>query len=201
VTGLLLYPGGAYAVYNTRSAVMKWSGMGELKARQELTEIVRMNAGLDEVTSALLFGVNQDIALRTLTESDKTRKKQVRFDRIYHHIYFIPLDQNGIDLIKMLILPDWNEKLMSALFNQAMRPRGHGSMEFDAYWEDKYIFSHLDSDIARLIRLSEALRGRNQPVEVLCFPWQVKFLQSYLGESVILKQIQMPAVLKHLGII
>ena len=200
VTGLLFYPGNAYAVYNTRDAVMKWSGLGELKAKQELSEIVRMNAGLDEVTSAVLFGASQDIALKTLIESDKSRKKQVRFDRIYHNIHFVPLNQNGINLVKILTLPDWNEKLMSLLFSSEMRPKGHGSIEFDAYWDGKYIFSHLDGDIARLIRLGETLQCQKLPFEVLCFPWQYEFLKGYLDPAVILKQIQMSAVLQNLGI-
>ena len=91
VVGLLFYPGGSYAVYNTRNSIMKLSGIGEIKARQELSEIVRMNAGLDEVASALLFGVSENTALQTLTESDKSQKKQTRFDRIYQNIHFVPL--------------------------------------------------------------------------------------------------------------
>lgn len=200
VVGLLFYPGGSYAVYNTREAVMKWSGLGELKARQELSEIVRMNAGLDEVTSALLMGVNENIALQTLIESDKSRKKQVRFDRIYHGIHFIPMNQDGVSLIKILTLPDWHEKLMSALFTPDIRPKGHGSMEYDAYTGKVFIYSHIDGDIARLIRFSEALKTQEQPFEVLCLPWQIEFLRGYLGESVRLKPFEMSAVLNVLGL-
>ena len=200
VIGLLFYPGNVYAVYNTRDAVMKWSGMGELKARQELSEITRMNTGISEVASALLFGATQDIALKTLVESDKSRRKQARFDRIYYNIHFVPLNQNGIDLLKILTLPNRNERLMSVLFSPEMRPKGHGSIEFDAYWDGKYIFSHLDGDIARLIRLSEALQNQSLHFEVLCFPWQAEFLDSYLGDTVIIRQIPMPAVLKSLGV-
>ncbi len=45
LTGALFFSlGYCYAVYNTRDAVMKWSGMGEFKtARHE--ELARMNAG------------------------------------------------------------------------------------------------------------------------------------------------------------
>ena len=52
--GLLFYPGGGYAVYNTRDALMKWSGVGEMKARLDMSDIVRMNAGPYDVQSALL---------------------------------------------------------------------------------------------------------------------------------------------------
>jgi len=200
VTGLLFYPHGCYAVYNTRDAVMKWSGKGEAKTREELYQIVRMNAGLEDVKSILLFGRSEDIALRTLIESDKSEKEQFRFDRIYQHIHFIPLDQNGIDLLKILTLPDWHEKLMSVLFAAELRIKGYGSVEFDAYWDNKYYYSHLDGDIARLIRFKGALKSDALSFEVICFPWQKQFLIDYLGKSVSIKSIEMPIILKALGV-
>jgi len=125
VVGLWFCSGGCYAVYNTRDAVMKWSGLGELKARQDLSEIVRMNAGMEEVTSALLFGNSADVALQTLLESDKSRKRDIRFDKIYHSIHFIPMNQDGMDLLRILTLPDWREKLLGVLFKPEMRPKGY----------------------------------------------------------------------------
>jgi len=200
VIGLLFYPGGVYAVYNTRNAVMKWSGLGEIKAKQELSEIVRMNAGLEEVTSVILFGSDARIALQTVVESDKSRKRQVRFDRIFFNIYFVPLNEDGINLLKILTLSNWHEKLMNALFNPRTRSKGYGSVEYDAFWKGKYFYSHIDSDIARLIRFREALLTQEHPFEVLCLPWQTQYLKEYLGDSVILKQFEMPVLLKALGI-
>ena len=110
------------------------------------------------------------------------------------------MNRDGVSLLKILTLPDWNEKLLRALFKPEMRPKGYGSIEFDAYWNKMYIYSHLDSDIARLIRFREALKTQDKPFEVICFPWQVEFLSNYLSGSVRLKQIAMPAVLTALGI-
>ncbi len=200
VAGLLFYPGGAYAVYNTRDAVMKWSGLGELKARQELTEIARMNAGLSEVTSAILIGADADVALQTMLESDKSQKRQTRFDRIYQRVHFVPMNKHGVGLLRLLTLPDWNEKLMRVLFKPEIRPKGHASIEYDAVSDGVYVISHMDSDIARLIRFSEALKTKDLPFEVLCFSWQVEFIKNYLGGSVRLKQLEMSVVLDKLGI-
>jgi hypothetical protein len=111
IVGALFYPGGCYAVYNTRSAAMKWSGRGELKSGRNLLELARMNAGLDDISAALLLGASYDTAMKTVTESDKSARPDMRFDRIYTRVHFIPLDSYGIRLLKMLTLPDWNEKL------------------------------------------------------------------------------------------
>jgi len=64
VIGLLFYPGDCYAVYNVRDAIMKYNGLGEVKTRQELSEIVRMNAGLNEVTSALLLAAAKKLGCK-----------------------------------------------------------------------------------------------------------------------------------------
>ncbi len=138
--------------------------------------------------------------MQTLIESDKSRKQELRFDNIYPVIHFIPMDQNGARLLRILVLPNWREKIMSQLFAPDMRPRGHKFMEYDAYWEGAYIYSHLDNDIARLIRFREALETQSEKFEVLCFPWQVEFLKGYLGERAILKQLPMEKLEAALGI-
>ena len=191
IVGALFYPGGVYAAYNTRDAVMKWSGLGEVKTQGHLLELARMNAGINEVHAALLFGQAPDVALRTILDSDKSRRTELRFDRTYNNIHFISLDKNGVRLLKMLTLPDWNEKLLSALFDDSQRSFNRGAMEYDAIVNDRIILSHLDSDIARLIRFRDAISYRTEPADVLCFPWQVKFLRAYLGEDIEIRELEM----------
>lgn len=200
LTGALFAPGQCYAVYNTRAAVMKWNGMGEFKTAHHLLELCRMNAGLDRVDRALLLGESMDVALQTLQESDKSRRMELRFDRIYPHIHFIPMTGEGIRLLKLLTLPDWNETLMSALFPPELRPGGPGVMEYDAQREGAYIFSHLDGDIARLVRLRQALEHTEATFEVLCFPWQTAFLHGYLGGRAALREVAMDALEEAMGV-
>lgn len=194
LTGALFAPGQCWAVYNTRGAVMKWSGMGEFKTAHHLIELARMNAGLDRVDRALLLGEHMDIALQTLLESDKSKRMELRFDRIYPHIHFIPMDGQGIRLLRLLTLPDWNARMLAAIFPPELRAPGPGTMEYDAQQGDTFILSHLDGDIARLVRLRQALEHTRTPFEILCFPWQAAFLYSYLGSRVQLREITIDAL-------
>jgi hypothetical protein len=81
--------------------------MGEFKALHSLIEGARMNAGLQELDSAILLGESGDIALQTLLESDKSRRLELRFDGIYRHVHFIPMNANGIRRLRILTVPDW----------------------------------------------------------------------------------------------
>lgn len=194
LTGALFSPGCCYAVYNTRGSVMKWSGMGEFKTACHLTELARMNAGLERVDRALLLGERMDVALQTLLESDKSPRMELRFDRIYPHIHFIPANRQGARLVHLLTLPDWNERMLSAVFPAEWRITGPGSFECDAQHEGRFILSHLDGDIARLVRFRQALENGAGPFEVLCFPWQSAFLRDYLGGAVQLRALSMDAL-------
>ena len=200
LTGALFSPGYCYAVYNTRNAVMKWSGMGEFKTARHLEELSRMNAGPARADHALLLGENMDLALQTLLESDKSGRIELRFDRIYPHVHFIPMTEQGIRLLRLLTLPDWKERVLSVVFPEQMRTVGPGVMEYDAQNGNTLILSHLDGDIARLVRVRQALEHSKVPYEIMCFPWQCPFLHGYIGPRAQLREISMTDLEAALGI-
>ena len=200
IVGAIFYPGSCYAVYNTRNAAMKWNGMGEFKALHSLTELARMNAGVQSIDSAILLGESYDTALTTLLESDKNRRLELRFDGIYRHIYFVPMNAGGIRQLRLLTVPDWKEKLLELLFDPDVRSYNRGFMEYDASIGGTCVFSHLDGDIARLIRFREAMQTGAGSFEVLCFDDQAPFLREYLGPYITLKTIDAATVEAELGL-
>jgi len=199
IVGAVFYPGGCYAVYNTRNAIMKWSGTGEFKAHYLITALARWNAGLKDVNSALLLGNDPTVALKTIFESDKTKRKSSRVDKLYERVHFVPLNSDGIQLIKILTLPNWNEHVLDAVFESDERPKGYGFMEYDAIINGRYVLSHLDSDLGRLIHFREGVRFETEEQTgrqfgVVCYPWQVEFLRAYLEGCAGLRVIRMEAL-------
>lgn len=185
-TGLLFTCDSASAVYNTRSAVMKWRGQSELKAKYDLTRIVRMNhpsISVKDIESVFLFG-KPGMALKTLEANCMNRRLEHRFDEIYQHIHFIPLTQFGVQLLKIYLQPKWREKILSKLFRPEERSYDQGIFEYDACINGRYIFSFLDSDIARLLRLDSALQSfthKNTHVEIICFPEQKQTVMEFFS--------------------
>lgn len=199
MVGALFAGEACYAMYNTRDAAMRWSGKGEFKARDSLQELANMNSRISRVDSAILVGQSGTVALNTIMESDKSEKHEFRFDSIYNHIYFIPMNEDGMRQLSFITVPDWKEKILGLLFEPEDRSYNRGLFEYDAVVDDVYIYSYLDGDIARLIRLSEALDVKERDVVVLCFPYQVAFLREYLGQRVEIKVIDMNTVEDELG--
>lgn len=192
ITGAVFYCGGCYAVYNSRDALMKWNGQGEIKTKLFLAQLARMNADLQDVDSAVMLGSGYNLALRTLASLDNTLRADMRFDRIYQHIHFIPMNLFGARLLRILTIPDWHEKLMQLLFNDEDRSYNQGIFEYDAVENGVFVFSFLDSDIVRLTRFRSAISGR--AYEILCFLDQVSFLRKYLGNQAKLRVIEIDLV-------
>ncbi len=199
MVGALFAGGNCYALYNTREATMKWSGKGEFKTMTSLTGIASLNAGISRVQSAILTGQSERVALNTLIESDKTKRHEFRFDSIYRHILFIPMNEDGVRQLSLISIPDWNEKLLDLLFEPEDRAYNRGLFEYDAVVNGIYVYSYLDGDLARLIRFREAIDKQEGAIEVLCFPYQITFLREYLGQRVTIKTIDMNLVEKELG--
>jgi len=194
ITGALFYPGGCYAVYNSRDYLMNWNGRGEAKVRLHLTEIARMNADVDDVQSAILFGAGYEIAEITLRTLWKTKRAETEFNVIYDHLHFIPLNGFGVRLLKILTSPDWNETLLDLLFDSEDRSYGTGVFEYDARENGIYLFSFLDSDITRLNHFIDGAKGIERETAVICFPEQAAFVRNIVGPKVSIKTVTMETV-------
>ena len=178
--------------------------MGEFRAKHFLSGLNRYNNGPNDVKSALLLGNDPSVALQTILESDKTKnpRKSSRFDKTYQCVHFVPLNSDGIQLLQLLTRPDWNERMLDALFERKCRSWNQGFMEYDAVVNGVYVFSHLDSDLARLIRFREGLllekKGfpwqteTDRQFEVIGFPWQAEFLRAYLDGAARLRVRAIP---------
>lgn len=200
IVGAVFANGNAYAVYNTRDEIMKWKGNGEKKTLVNLEEVSRMNANLHRIKSAILFGKDMDIAVTTLRQKENTKRLEFCFDGIYSHIHFIPMTDNGVRQIRLLLMEDWKEELLSLLFSDSVRSYDKDTLEYDAFIDGKYILSFLDGDIARLQRFRRGIRGREGEYEVLCFSFQVKLLKEYLGELVKIKTVKLEVIENALGL-
>lgn len=176
-----------YAVYNTRNAVMKWCGAGESKTKYGLESIVRMNAETKDlyIDSAILLGKTDEVAMKTIQETERNRKLQLRFDAIYPNIYFVPLNETGMRQLRLFTIPNWQEKLSELLFEEDELSHGRGCFDYDAYSDGAYVLSYLDGDIAKLMRFKYGMERRSdEKFEVICFEDQVSFVRKYFGNSI-----------------
>ena len=186
ITGAVFAGGECYAVYNTRSSVMKWSGKGETKTMVNLKQLSIVNSGVDpDRLPVLFFGASQEVAFRSMLSMRKATNVRLRFDMFAPRIHFIPLNRYGARFLKFISIPNWQERILNLLFDDENRSFNRGRFEYDAKIGGIYILSHLDSDICRLNRFREAIiffEDNKAKYEVLCFEWQYDFVKKFMGE-------------------
>lgn len=191
LTGALFAGQACYAVYNTRDTLMKWSGKGEEKIRDNLNAICRMNAGIQSVDASVIFGWDTDVALKTIEAGAATHKNNQRFDSIYDQVHFVLMNEEGIRILRLLMLPNSRETILSALFDRRIRSFDLGEFGYDAKIGNQVILSHIDGDIARLIRFREAREHSLFSFMVLCLGSQKSYLEAFLGDRIQVKTIDL----------
>ena len=201
MTGVLFTPGEAKVVYNLRNSMMKWNGDSEIKTRISITDIARMNAHVQEVYAAVMFGRSYDVAM-SMMERDAEMKRPLRFDAAYRQVHFIPQTEMGIRQLRMLLLPEWREKMLGVMFDDETRSYERGMFEYDAYVDGVYILTHFDGDLARLIRFREAMSDKTllAKSQILCFEEQVPFLRECLPKQTVIRVLDMELLEEALGI-
>lgn len=202
LAGAIVYPGGAYAVYNYREEMLRWMGEGEVKIKHHLhsifTPMISYEFPLRE--AAIIFGVDYDVALNMLKEMKETQKMDNGLFHTYKDIFFIPMDDFGVRLLRVLTTWNWKERILGRLFKQEERSYNMGSFTYDARVDGVFELSFLDGDIWRLFRFREAILNREGKFRVVCYHEQVEFVQKYLGDLVTLRTGKIDTVEKWLEI-
>ena len=200
ITGAVFAGGDCYAVYNTRNAVMKWSGEGEMKMKVNINLLSIVNSGVDHARLPMLFfGASQEVAFRSMLAMRKATNVNLRFDMFAPRIHFIPLNRYGARFLKFISIPRWRECLLELLFGEDQIVK-LTSFEYDTKINDTYILSHLDSDLCRLNRFREAIIDEpDEKYEALCFEWQYDFVKKFLGDFAKVTVIRFDEVDKELS--
>ena len=80
----------------------------------------------------------------------QTQQMDNRLFATYTNIFFIPMDDFGVRLLRIITVPNWPERIMKGLFKPEVRSYGRGSFTYDAYDNGVYFLSFLDGDLWRL---------------------------------------------------
>ena len=123
-------------------------------------------------------------------ETNKAGRRDCRIDRIYMAVHFAPLNNDGKRLLHLLTIPALQARLRSVLFPHRLQVNGFVECDCDAVDGGKYILSHLDGDLARLVRFRlAAIEDKERRYEAICYPWQLEYVKPFLGEHIELKLI------------
>ena len=191
--GAVISRDAAYVVYNTRDKVMRWNGLGEQKAREIMNNLAHRNTEADESRSCMLFANNAQAILETIKNSLKKkaikgsdgrwyRRDSISVVDVYDHVHYVPLDEKGIRMLRILFLPSFKEKIQKVVYKKPLVALKYSN--FDGISDGIYYVNHLDGDIAKLYLLNNLLDVEKLKVTMICFDFQYDYLKSYLKNKV-----------------
>jgi hypothetical protein len=171
-----------YPVYNTRSAAMKWSASGELKAKYDISLVARLNGNIREVEDAILLGeAGIELKVKQLTDRDKEGLMGFGLFGCYYNVHFIPLSCDGIEMLQLFTIADWHNKLLHYLYDDdsdcEVRDRDTDTFPYNLVSDTAFTMSYLDGNLSRLLRFvaaaSDEHSRRGRRMILLCFDHQV----------------------------
>lgn len=197
MTSALLAHKRAYVVYNTRDELMKgFECGGEIKAHLNVARIAAYNADGDSLNHypAIIFGTSNEIALTMLKTYDELydKRKRVRTrGTTYEIVHFFTLDTNGVKQLRLMKYHDWEERILTALFDEEALSYGRMFLGYDAYADGIHWFSFLNGDICGL-RIFK-MRAKENPRQwgVICFPHQLNLTSGYFGNKIWVSTVKM----------
>lgn len=99
----------------------------------------------------------------------------------YENVHFFTLDTNGVRQLRIMKYPEWEKRILNALFDEIKWAQDDEGLDHDLYAEGKAWLSFLTGDLCRLWRFGWVARDMSERCGILCFSHQLDLVRGYLG--------------------
>ena len=195
--GVLLSGDTVLVVYNTMDRNMKWAKKMECSMRT-WTERMLLKGGYNSRADALIVGQNIKVLLKLLESDGGIKKDLFRPDDIYDQYYYIPMCQEGILQIILLTEKQKREKLKQFLLSRfPIRKEKEYAVYAVCDEIGNPVYLGYDLEMRQLCRIKQELLWRPS-VSIVCMDYQAEIIREYLGEKVIIYELNAENVMKYL---
>lgn len=186
VNGVYVSDGGTYLIYNTNRYLGNYSLSGERKLKAHM-DIMMSWKNKDIIDSAMLLADNMEFFKKILNPPSQLAQQHLQgLEGVYKNIYALPLNQDGQKMMKLMSIPDWQEKIYSNVLTMEQRTRKSSVVECDGQDDNRYLFVFCVPNIRRLKMFYKRAKIENDrdKYAVMCFDTQKKFLTEAMGNYV-----------------
>jgi len=169
-----------YLVYNTGSMPLKWSE----KSEQKLSGVIQGTLNIWQLDGSephgIMVGNDMEVLLKLLTSDGGNRRHFYRVDGSYPVFHFIPLDQNGKLLLRLLCDETAKRRITKRLVED-FAPAEYHLFSCDALDGDRPVLFAWDLDMVKLRHCRDGIEQEGGWGLVICMDFQADFLRSYFG--------------------
>lgn len=187
--GLVISPGGDYAIYNIGRRMLEWEQYGETKMSKAIHDVLyreekgkRKRQGTIRETECILFGEDNMIFSKIIL-NDSTKRKSLTIMNIeyaYNEIYGLPSDKDGIRMMRIMKEEKWKQKMKYTLLHgiDTREESRYGIICDGVKNGNVYVLLFCIPNLQRLkMFLKRAYReGNKERFEIYCFSYQIPLL-------------------------
>lgn len=197
--GLLMGEEQTALVYHTGAAPLKWSSKAEQKLMGAVKGILmRQRVPVSEV-EGLTIGTNMGTALNLLQSEGGNRRQYFRLDGTFPVMRYLPCNENGIRLLRLLCHPASSRRLIDKLQSRYDAPVAF-PFDSDATIDGAPVLFAYDFDLERIKRFRTGLELFGKQGHAVCFDFQADCLERYLGKAARLHLLDPAAIWKEVGL-
>ena len=174
----------SYIIYNTYDGLLNWSDIKECETKLFLERYIKIDG-------CIILGRKIENALEVLNSDGGKRQPVIKAETSFEHSYFLTLDDNGIDFLKIMTIENWEEKLITEILTGDEIKRKLNSIECDGLSDDNIpIMVACSLDLTRIKRLKSAMDiNRINSVELFCFSYQIDILRRFFDNRATIYEV------------
>lgn len=178
-----------------QAAVPKWFETVENRADILIQSILRSKQLCFNGTNALLFGRGMQQAVQCLEDA---KMRVTILNAPFQRFCFIPLDENGILLLKLMYDAEAYQSLLAVLAEDLQQKEEQPFIIQDGYNQNGHpTLICVDCDLKRLIQFQTQLSYLGVQGEVICFDFQKEAIEKYCGEQTKISTVNLETVRKN----
>lgn len=146
-------------------------------------------------TNALLFGRGMQQAVQCLEDA---KMRVTILNAPFQRFCFIPLDENGILLLKLMYDAEAYQSLLAVLAEDLQQKEEQPFIIQDGYNQNgQPTLICVDCDLKRLIQFQTQLSYLGVQGEAICFDFQKEAIEKYCGEQTKISTVNLETVRKN----
>lgn len=175
--GLLISPGGKYAVYHTGKALMQWRKSSEGQVAHYFSRLINEKCEeprtIGHLREAIMIMNNPKMVIEMFNPKNNG---SIRVNCGYERMYCIPYNEEGSVMLSIMTNDGWREWLRD-YYLEGYSANITGGITCDGIKDNKYAYLFCDGDIVRFNKFLSSVQwvmeiDKNYEFEVYCYEFQ-----------------------------
>lgn len=194
INGVLISPGGVYAVYNIGRSLIKCKYFGEVKMATYITHMARRRSEAEVSGNmpreAIIISRKTELFTKICSKEPESRREESisSLGFVYDRLYAVPEDRNGVLMLCMMKEKSWRKRIFDSILKSSEQENSrYVSVCCDGYDKENGIYKQVFCvpDLVKLNRFVKRAgleRGKSKFI-IYCFTCQEAYVAQIVGKE------------------